>query len=563
MAVAALITDQSQVDELLFWGELFSSIEDRSLLIIIPEQSNTSKSLRDAELEPSDKDSSLVKIVVRKLAIFRKQNLASVSPAEETPGHMPTEEPPTEQAVATENTKSNVKAATIAIKVLRDPKPGLALVDQIHKLEIDLLILPCVAASSGLSDSDAWCRNLYKRAPCETLQIESKVPHKSSVINVLVSVSGNQDDAAAIRRGHAIAKVSGGKATAMYVEPDIDVVAEQVGQKNLQKILKSCIGNEQTDIDQKVVLASNLANALKKVDLSKFDLLISGTRWQRDINQLLAVPTSSKKDHPVGVAAIRARTRYTSQFINRCQRIVERFVPQLEREQRVDLVQRIQSSSQWDFDFVALIFLSTLIAGLGLIRNSGAVVIGAMLVAPLMTPIIGAGLGLAHGNIRLVRTSLRTVLRGFIAAFAIGTVLGLLACKELTPEMLSRGTPNFLDLIVALASGIAAAYALGRPNLFSALPGVAIAAALVPPLAVSGIAFAKLEFKLAEGSLLLFLTNIVAIILGATITFWTVGIRSVKTDKPSPSWPLWLLLVLVLISIGLTATMSLPMFSEP
>ena len=75
MAVAALITDQSQVDELLFWGKLFSDIEESSLLLIIPERSDTSKSLKNPEREPSEKDSSLVKIAVRKLAIFRKQTL--------------------------------------------------------------------------------------------------------------------------------------------------------------------------------------------------------------------------------------------------------------------------------------------------------------------------------------------------------------------------------------------------------------------------------------------------------------------------------------------------------
>ena len=549
MAVAALITDQSQVDELLFWGKLFSDIEESALLLIIPERSDTSKSLQNPEREPSEKDSSLVKIAVRKLAIFRKQNLFEASNS----GERSNDE---------NETESGDGSATISINVLRDPKPGLALVDRIKKLDIDLLILPRVAKKKGSSESDSWCQSLYTRAPCETLQIESEVPDTDASIDVLITVTGNQDDAVAIQRGLAIANATNGKATAMYLEPEIDVVAEQVGQKNLEKILKSSIGADQSEINQKVVLASSLASALQKVDLSKYDLVISGARWQREVNQLLNIPISSKKDHPIGVAAIRAKTRYTNQFINQCERMVERFVPQLDRDQRVDLVQRIQSSSQWDFDFVALIFLSTLIAGLGLIRNSGAVVIGAMLVAPLMTPIIGAGLGLAHGNIRLIKTSLRTVLRGFIAAFAIGTFLGLLACKEITPEMMSRGTPNFLDLVVACASGIAAAYALGRPNLLSALPGVAIAAALVPPLAVAGIALAKLELKLAEGSLLLFLTNIVAIILGATVTFWTVGIRSVKMDKPTPTWPLWLLFLLVLISIALTATMSLPMFSE-
>jgi uncharacterized hydrophobic protein (TIGR00271 family) len=241
----------------------------------------------------------------------------------------------------------------------------------------------------------------------------------------------------------------------------------------------------------------------------------------------------------------------------RLRRFVQRHVPQLDREHRVSLVERIQSNSAWDFDFIALLCLSTLIAGLGLIRNSASVVIGAMLVAPLMTPIVGAGLGLAHGNVRLIKSALQTVLRGFATAFVIGIVLGLLTSPEMTSEIESRGAPTVLDLVVALVSGVAAAYALGRPNLLSALPGVAIAAALVPPLAASGIALSLGDWWHAKGALLLFLTNIVAIILGTTTTFWSVGIRPEKPDKPTVRWPLWTFVGLVALTVGLTALVSL------
>jgi len=163
----------------------------------------------------------------------------------------------------------------------------------------------------------------------------------------------------------------------------------------------------------------------------------------------------------------------------------------LDRERRISLVERVQNSSQWDFDFVALICLSTLIAGLGLLQDSTAVVIGAMLVAPLMTALVGAGLSLIQGNRRLIRNAACSVVLGFLLSFAIGLFLGLMAryftdvTEHLPDEMKSRGSPGVLDLVIAFASGVAAAYAMGRPNLVSALPGVAIAAALVPPIATS------------------------------------------------------------------------------
>ena len=155
--------------------------------------------------------------------------------------------------------------------------------------------------------------------------------------------------------------------------------------------------------------------------------------------------------------------------------------------------------------------LATLIAGLGLIRNSASVVIGAMLIAPLMSPLAGVGLGLAQENILLIRKASKTVLRGFLTAYALSVLLGFLlhfglnafptspvesasgiAAILVPSEMESRGSPSFLDLIVALASGMAGAYALSRPKMVSALPGVAIAAALVPPIATSAMAFAIL-----------------------------------------------------------------------
>ena len=200
-----------------------------------------------------------------------------------------------------------------------------------------------------------------------------------------------------------------------------------------------------------------------------------------------------------------------------------------------------------------------------------------MLVAPLMTPIAGIGLGVAHGNAFLTRIALRTALRGFATAIAIGILFGfcvqlaalpgwvdpLRSALDSSPEssdvswffpsqMEIRTQPQFYDLLIALASGIAAAYAMGRPNLFSALPGVAIAAALVPPIATSGIAYAHGEFLKGSEALLLFVTNIVIIILGTSLAFRAVGIRSQKDGQTADTWPRYTLFLLVVLSILVT-----------
>jgi uncharacterized hydrophobic protein (TIGR00271 family) len=212
-----------------------------------------------------------------------------------------------------------------------------------------------------------------------------------------------------------------------------------------------------------------------------------------------------------------------------------------------------------------------LIAALGLARNSGAVVIGAMLVAPLMTPLVGMGFALVQGNVKLIRSALKSVILGFTVALAIGAVIGLMLrlfapSFVISSQMMDRGSPNLLDLVVALASGVAAAYAMGRPNLISALPGVAIAAALVPPIATSGLALTLGDLRLSGGASLLFFTNIIAIVLGTAITFWCVGISTrIAGDRRAQIWPRYVFLGLVVISFLLAAAMTAydPMFRSP
>jgi uncharacterized hydrophobic protein (TIGR00271 family) len=169
-------------------------------------------------------------------------------------------------------------------------------------------------------------------------------------------------------------------------------------------------------------------------------------------------------------------------------------------------------------------------AAIGLIQNSAAVVIGAMLVAPLMTPLLGLGLALVQGNPVLAKMSFRSVIFGLCVSLLGGFLVGLctLSFEEPTREMLGRGGPGLLDLVVAFVAGLAAAYTSSRPGLIAALPGVAIAAALVPPIATSGLALSLGDYRLATGALLLFCINMVTIVLASMVSLWIVGIRNLK-----------------------------------
>ncbi|MEW5988882.1 MAG: DUF389 domain-containing protein [Chloroflexota bacterium] len=212
--------------------------------------------------------------------------------------------------------------------------------------------------------------------------------------------------------------------------------------------------------------------------------------------------------------------------------VLQAIVPRLNSQEKGDIYARIQRGSQPTLDFFVLIVLSAAIAALGLLLNSAAVIIGAMLVAPLMSPIIGVGMAIVLGEASFLRQSLTTALRGMTLAILVGLLSGLARPGQpLTAELLGRVQPSLLDLGVALFSGLAAAYALCRSEAAAALPGVAIAAALVPPLATVGISWATGYTRQGLGALLLFTTNFVAISSAAALVFLSLGFRPAVSQK--------------------------------
>lgn len=200
------------------------------------------------------------------------------------------------------------------------------------------------------------------------------------------------------------------------------------------------------------------------------------------------------------------------------------------------VLEEISEGSEPGVRFYAMVAISTMIAGFGLITNSTAVIIGAMLVAPLMTPIFGLSLALIRGDTPLFAKALRAEIIGVAAAILMGFALGsIYPALEPTPEMLSRTEPQLFDLLVAVFSGLAGAYALLDEKLSPALPGVAIATAIVPPLANAGLCFSVGEHVAGIGSFLLFFANFLSILLVASVVFWLFGMagRFSRLDRKS------------------------------
>ena len=212
-------------------------------------------------------------------------------------------------------------------------------------------------------------------------------------------------------------------------------------------------------------------------------------------------------------------------------RIADR-LPTLTPARREDVLRQMRSGAEPSIDFFVLILLSSIIASLGLLQNSGAVIIGAMLVAPLMSPILSMGMGMAVSESATVRLGFESTLKGMATAIVVGAVVVIISPIDApTNEILARTSPNVLDLMIALASGAAAGYAVSRKEVAAALPGVAIAAALVPPLCVVGYGLGVSQLDIATGALLLFLTNLTAIVFAAAMTFLFLGFHPPRFER--------------------------------
>jgi len=203
--------------------------------------------------------------------------------------------------------------------------------------------------------------------------------------------------------------------------------------------------------------------------------------------------------------------------------------------QRFEVVHNdISEGSEPGPRFYILVAVSTLIASFGLLANSTAVVIGAMLVAPLMTPIFGMSLALVRGETKLLGRAVQAEVVGVATSVSMGILLGwVVGSFDATPEMLSRTQPNLFDLLVAVLAGFAGAYALVAEKISPALPGVAIATAIVPPLANSGLCLSIGEVRGGLGSFLLFFANFLSILLVASATFIISGMAKIYGAQPS------------------------------
>lgn len=257
---------------------------------------------------------------------------------------------------------------------------------------------------------------------------------------------------------------------------------------------------------------SHTSDELKLEVYKKALLIIPGRLLEVPENSIASNEVFKTQSLPSGEAAVE---------------LTQRKLPLIRRastEEFKDLFNILRENARTKSTYLMLMVLSTSLATLGLFANSSPVVIGAMILAPLMSPIISLSMASLRQDRRLVMKSTYTILAGLGISFFFAVLITWITPLH-TPnsEILARTNPNLVDLGIAVISGIAGAYAHAREEVAKTLAGVAIAVALVPPLATAGIGLGWLDWQIFYGALLLLMTNLAGMVLAGSITFMVLG----------------------------------------
>ena len=364
-------------------------------------------------------------------------------------------------------------------------------------------------------------RRLFLDPPCEAWLVDGSLGGRP-VRSILLVPADGLPGRETLKAAHDL---RGSDATLTY----LDVQAKQNGSpsESLTRRLDEGLGSGRHSV-RSVEAKSRERAALDEMKRHAYDLLLVEAPDSGVVPMLAApeVPADLLERSEIPMVVVNQPQSRAAVTIRRWWDRVYLWTASLDDEQRVRVYSDLRRAARADRDFLTLTVLSTGIAALGLLLNSAAVIIGAMLVAPFMAPLISLGLAVVYGDPRFMRVGAAAIVKGTLVAYPIGILLGVLIPHvTLGNEVLARTEPSGLDLLVALLSGAAGAYAYARRDLSAALPGVAIAAALVPPLAASAILLGSGEFEEAAGAALLYALNVTAISAAAAIVFLWFGFR--------------------------------------
>jgi uncharacterized hydrophobic protein (TIGR00271 family) len=424
------------------------------------------------------------------------------------------------------------------LAVLAGRDAGTEILHAIHDESPDLLLMGWRGRQAGGRYMlGRTLDHVFGEAPCNVAVVrlgsDGSLPHGRlrDAKRILIPVGGGPNAGLALE-------------LALAVAPEAEVTAVSVARPSMgdlgvplrHEILATELARwpNEARLQSRVVQAKTIIQGILDEAEEGYEWVMLGASDESYLDRVLFgnVPQRVAATSSVPVIVVRRRERQVDVLLHRVGWRVAHLLPSLDRDQQIEVFKSIRHSARPSVDFYVMIALAAAIAAFGLLQNSAAVIIGAMLVAPLMAAIFGLSMGIVRGDLRLLKRAASAVLRGVLLAILVGAAIALVTPGALPQdEILARTRPSILDLGVALASGAAGAYAICRKEVSAALPGVAIAAALVPPLATTGIGLAMLEDDIAGGAFLLFSTNLVAIIAAGGLVFLWLGFRPVPGQK--------------------------------
>jgi uncharacterized hydrophobic protein (TIGR00271 family) len=357
-------------------------------------------------------------------------------------------------------------------------------------------------------------------APCDLLIYRGADEHRFA--RIVVPVDGSPNARTACQMAISLGKGYKTPVEVLHVQESSRPTWE--GRGRIEQSLIDLPGSQ--TVKRTVVTAREPAiGVLSRID--EDDLLLIGVSEQSRLDRWLYGDFLGRvlEGAPGPVILIR-RSIPDVRLAGRFSRWLKRFDVTLTRPEQEELLWQAEEMASPHLDYMILVILSAALASLGLLLDSAAVIIGAMLVAPLMQPLIGLAVGTAISRIRLAGRAWVTLSQGVLIALLVSIGVGVLAAPgSPTAEMVARGNPGWLDVGVALASGFVGAYATARKDIPGALAGVAIAAALMPPLCTAGLSLGAGDTGLGVRAGLLFLMNIACITLAACGVFLWLGLR--------------------------------------
>ena len=407
------------------------------------------------------------------------------------------------------------------VRIAPSVKSGIVATANEYDADVVLISAPNERAAEAATSSAARIFSAISR-PLVVLKGE----HPQAGAGITVATGGGPHAPEGLRLGARLATGMGG--TVELVSVSLHSRSDEVAETAIRSTLEAA--QTEGDIPTRVIEARSIEQGLAE----EGDLLIVGSSVDRLLGQTvfggLPMEIAEARQGPtLVVKRAEARMRF---WQRRAWELLSRILPTLTVRERAEVYAEMAAEGRADVDFYTLISLSSAIAIFGLLLDSSAVIIGAMLVAPLMSPILALAQGVVQGNPHLIQRAGASTFKGTAVAIGVSTMMTLLLPGvEPTREILARVSPNLLDLGVALAAGAAAAYAVSRKSVAAALPGVAISVALVPPLCVVGYGLGTSQFDIAGGALLLYLTNLGGIVLVGVVIFLMVGFRPTRAER--------------------------------